>query len=663
MNYKILGFSLVAVLTLHASEVNLDNITVVEKIDSIKLKNISGEELKSADLGEALAKKAPSIEISRRSGIANDIILRGQKRDNINVIIDGGKIYGGCPNRMDPPISHVLTSNIESVKVDEGPYDVEDFGTLSGVVKVKTKEPKKVFKGEANLNIGSFGYKKGSLTLSGGNDKVKALLTISKEKSEQYKDGNADAFQEQLKKSGSQAKYLYKDSFTDLDSFTKKSIMTKLYFTISPNQKLKLSYTANRSKDVLYPNSSMDAIKDDSDLYNINWSIANLGEFSKKLEFIGYYSKVVHPMSNKYRNSSNGMAKEIVNDMLSKISGLRIKNSFYHDGALWSFGLDGSKRTWDGTYYKKTSTFWRKSIDNSVTKDKAIFAKVSKKLANHQLEMGTRYDKVNITNDANLNKPSFNYLSASLFDTIMIDKQTKLFWGVGKSSRVPDGRELYFVDKATGNVVGTPTLKKTTNTEFDLGVKKQFDSSNFKAKAFYSKLKDFIYFDKRDTKNNFVNIDAKIYGVELSGGWLASDMLSFEYGLSYTKGTKDKPLAGQSDKDLADISPLKLRLATNYFVNDSTDISLEMIAKSRWKNYDKDNGEQEIAGYGVLNLKVNKEISNKLKLTFGVDNLFDKTYSTSNTYNDLSLVVAGGSKKVKLNDPGRYMYLNANYSF
>ncbi|WP_293815956.1 TonB-dependent receptor plug domain-containing protein, partial [Thiolapillus sp.] len=96
-------------------------------VQGTRLNDISGKEVKSADLAEALAKKSASVSLVRRSGIANDIILRGQKKDNINILIDGGKIYGACPNRMDPPTSHILTNNIESVEITEGPYDVENF--------------------------------------------------------------------------------------------------------------------------------------------------------------------------------------------------------------------------------------------------------------------------------------------------------------------------------------------------------------------------------------------------------------------------------------------------------------------------------------------------------------------------------------------------------
>lgn len=174
---KITMLSFVVATALNANEATtLNEITIVEKSNSKLIKDINSEELKSADLAEALTKNSANISVVRRNGIANDIILRGQKKDNINILIDNAKIYGACPNRMDPPTSHVVTNNIKSVKIIEGPYDVENFGTLSGLVKVETKDPKEGFHGELNLNAGSFNYKKASATIEGGNDKVKPGL-------------------------------------------------------------------------------------------------------------------------------------------------------------------------------------------------------------------------------------------------------------------------------------------------------------------------------------------------------------------------------------------------------------------------------------------------------------------------------------------------------
>jgi len=121
-----------------------------------------------------------------------------------------------------------------------------------------------------------------------------------------------------------------------------------------------LAYTANRSEDILYPNTPMDAKKDDSDLYNIRYKAENLGKFSKKLEILYYYSKVKHPMSNIYRNSSKGKMGEVVNDMFSRIYGARVKNDFEIGDISVTLGVDASnfvgKRTQRGLHKNAVGT-------------------------------------------------------------------------------------------------------------------------------------------------------------------------------------------------------------------------------------------------------------------------------------------------------------------
>ena len=70
-----------------------------------------------------------------------------------------------------------------------------------------------------------------------------------------------------------------------MDAYTKKTVMAKLFWNITDNQELRLSYTANRSDDVLYPSSKMDALYDDSNIYNIEYIAKYLGEYSKELKY------------------------------------------------------------------------------------------------------------------------------------------------------------------------------------------------------------------------------------------------------------------------------------------------------------------------------------------------------------------------------------------
>ena len=52
------------------------------------------------DVGELLADDAGLWKL-RKGGIASDVVLRGLQSRDLNVLIDGQRIYGACPNHMD----------------------------------------------------------------------------------------------------------------------------------------------------------------------------------------------------------------------------------------------------------------------------------------------------------------------------------------------------------------------------------------------------------------------------------------------------------------------------------------------------------------------------------------------------------------------------------
>ena len=64
-----------------------------------------------------------------------------------------------------------------------------------------------------------------------------------------------------------------------------------------------------------------------------------------------------------------------------------------------------------------------------------------------------------------------------------------------------------------------------------------------------------------------------------------------------------------------------------------------------------------------MNLKVDHKFPYGFGLAAGVEYVFDKTYAVSNTYQDLTLLSLGGGEVMLMNEPGRYYYVNANYSF
>ena len=669
---KSITLSLLTLSALYASEVNLSTL----KVESTLITEVAQNAQTSADVAQALSTSVPSIDMSRRSGIANDILIRGQKRDNINVEVDGTKVYGACPNRMDPPVSHILANQIDEVEVTAGPYDVTSFGVMSGGVKIKTKKPTKEGKGEVNVGFGAFNYKKFGASASGGTDTVRVVVAASQETSDQYLDGNGDSIATQIDNNAAQDPTnlngtKLQTQYHDMPAYNKKSVMGKAFVTTAKDQELRLSVTANRSEDVLYGNSKMDALWDDSNIYSVEYNIANIGDTYKDVNLQYYHTDVDHPMSTKYRVA--GTTAYMTSHLTTAMDGVKLKHNLQLGRHKVLIGLDGSQRAWNGDYYStavatEVVTPKGKSIDNALTTNTAIFVKVNNSISNFNFSLGARYDMTNIKSDSTtLQSNDYTGINANLMTTYNLNKNSKLFLGFGQASRVPDARELYFTS-AMKKHVGTDNLKQTTNQEVDLGYEVNADSFKFKIKAFYSMLKDYIYYQKEAngvaiTTNNFKNIDATVYGAELSSSYYATDDITIDLGASYKHGQKDETLAGQTGTNLADMAPLRGNIAVNYEYMNNSLATLEVQASDAWTDIDSENGEQELGAWAVINAKVKHAINKKFDFTLGVNNIMNETYASSNTYADLTLITSGSTDVMLMNEPGRYIYTNLDFKF
>lgn len=537
---KIIALSLVAASAVMAADVELAPIGV----EATQISDVAHKAQTSADVAQALSDSIPSIDMNRRSGIANDIYIRGQKRDNISIDIDGTKVCGACPNRMDPPVSHIVTNQIESIEVIEGPYDVENFGTLSGGVKIKTKKPSAQEQGEINVGFGSFGYQKFGASASGGTERVRVSAAVSTETSNQYKDGDGNTLAEQTANSAPLPNQ-YSTKYKDEPAYTKKSAMAKAYIKTLEDQELRLSVTANRSSDILYANTPMDAAYDDSNIYSVEYNIDNVSDVYKNINLQYYHSDVDHPMDTKYRVTAitpNPMMGNqqlyMTNQLQTAMDGLKLKNSFDLDSYKLLVGLDTSKRMWQGEKFM-TNTLTGMQMPSSVslsrteTTNQAIFSSLENSYGALDMAFGARLDgtKIDVQDPAKRDR-SYSALSANLLTTYNLDSQNKLFLGVGQASRVPDARELYITS-------GTDGLEQVTNQEADLGYETHNDLGKFKAKLFYSMLDNYIFYNYATKK--FENQDATLYGAKISASLYATDALSFDMGASY-KRSKEKTL-------------------------------------------------------------------------------------------------------------------------
>jgi len=688
---KQYALSLLPLLMAHPlSAITIEKITIEEDaVQKVDTKKLGKEELKftrQMDLGEILSETLPEITHVRASSVGNDIILRGQKKDNINVMVDGQKVCGACPNRMDPPAMHVSSSQIQHIEVKEGPFDVKNFGSLSGMVNVVTKDPESGIHGTLAYTKGSFGYDKKSIIVEGGDETVTMLVGFSKETSEQYKDGDGKTLAEQVKDSGIGGNAYLNDR---MKAYTRDNLWAKAVIKPTDSQKLTMSYFSDDAVDVLYPAFSMDAQVDKTTMLGLKYELSYLSAFSEKLLFEAYDSKVEHEMGNAFRKSKNAtttmpngmeMSMYRTHAVDATIRGLRIENQAWAHGHHVTIGFDTSLRNWDGRCVSEPSKMVRQiRIPDVDTQNSALYLKTKSTFNAFDLAIGMRSDsttieaskeRINHTKNPSLvgtyyagkEDNDYNNFSANALLRYNHSDATSAYIGVGQSARVPDAKELYFIAVMNGSwkIQGNPDLDPTINREVDLGLESVWGDTLFKVNYFHSQLTDFIYAHKSGMTTTFSNIDATITGGDISLETLWGDMWVSELGAAWQKGEKEDPLAGQSDKDLAEIPPLKVRAALKYEA--SNYYSMAEVLHTEDQTPDKDNGEVEVDGYTTFNLRGGYAWESGFQLNAGIDNLFDETYAVNNTYVGRGMFT-GTTDIVLLNEPGRSYYINGTFRF
>ncbi|WP_348704045.1 TonB-dependent receptor plug domain-containing protein [uncultured Neptuniibacter sp.] len=95
-------------------------------------KSTAGVKAAPVSDGGELLQSVSGVSAVRMGGRALDPIIRGQKETQLNILLDGAYIHGGCPNRMDPPTAYTSVDSYDRVTVIKGNRTVVYGGGGSG---------------------------------------------------------------------------------------------------------------------------------------------------------------------------------------------------------------------------------------------------------------------------------------------------------------------------------------------------------------------------------------------------------------------------------------------------------------------------------------------------------------------------------------------------
>lgn len=89
-----------------------------------------------------LIQHLPGISLYQGGGVSSLPVIRGLADDRIRVKVDGMDLISACANHMNPPLSYIDPSNIESIQVFAGISPVSLGGdSIAGAIVVKSAKP------------------------------------------------------------------------------------------------------------------------------------------------------------------------------------------------------------------------------------------------------------------------------------------------------------------------------------------------------------------------------------------------------------------------------------------------------------------------------------------------------------------------------------------
>ncbi|MGD8896142.1 MAG: TonB-dependent receptor, partial [Acidobacteriota bacterium] len=480
------------------------------------------------DIGEALSTTV-GVSSVRKGGIANDVVVRGLGQRDLNVLIDGQRVHGACPNRMDPAAFHVDFAEVDRVEVAKGPFDVRNQGSLGGVVNVVTRRPERGFRVAPLLAAGSFGFVNPAVTASWAGEQVSVLGGYSYRVSEPFRDGSGTRFTETTD---------YRPEAYGQDAFEIGTGWAQLGWRRGERHRLQLSWTRQQADSVLSPYLKMDAIDDDTDRLNLLYEATALPGAVKGLVARVSYSRVDHWMTDESRLSSIGAPRgwSMGTDASTETAEARLELRV----ASVSVGVDARRRRWDartamaGMGYKEQHT-----IPDVRTDTAGLFAEGSRGLGSHLLlTAGARLDHVRAQADESIANTDLYYAYYGTRTTsvshVLPGGRVRLGWAdpsgfglaatLGHTARVGEANELFVALRRKGHDwVGYPNLKPARNTGLDVTASWEHAGMRLSGSLFVSRIANFIDVVARDRAasgpgnadaRTWANVDATMRGLE-----------------------------------------------------------------------------------------------------------------------------------------------------
>jgi iron complex outermembrane receptor protein len=611
----------------------------------------------------------PEFNSIRKGGnYGFDPVFRGFKYDQLNVVLNGAQsATAACPNRMDPPTSQMAPNMIDRIEVLKGPYALRygtGFGATLNFIPTGLR-----FSAENDVygrlstgfeSNGDIARGESQIGFSGKNHDISFFGSWSQ--GNDYTAGNGEIVQ---------------------SDFQRGSFGTNLGFKLSQNQEVRISAIYNSARDSDFPALAMDLRTDDTWLFNARHDIQFNNERLKSWNTTVYGSFVDHLMDNLLKPLDPRMLNAQTAATTYNYGG-RTEGEWRFNNAKMYAGADLRVEGAEGTRIREflmgpnagnsvEDNAWQ---DGRITKT-GVFAEYQLKgsgldyVFSGRLELNNAKindaanEFINVNSETSVTQlnPSF---SVGLLKDLSNTVKTGLWLGRAQRSGGLTERFINFFPVGIDpfEMVGNPELDPEVNNQIDLTFTwSPSDNTVINFDVFGSYLQNFISsvinpdLDPRLPMSpgvrQFINIDEAFKtGFEISWSQKLFAGLQHQLGIAYTYA-EDL----ERDEPLPEIAPLDFRyiLSGSYLDNKLTpELAFRYVAEQN--RISNEFGETATPSFALLDVNISYQITEKLSVNAGVNNLFDKNY-----YEHLNRSVRGTANPIFA--PGRNFFTNLNFNF
>ena len=628
-----------------------------EAENPVVIRVTEGQSAEAARLSAAAIQTEPvqrlssdaSVSLSRMGGRGLDPVIRGQNEERVEVLLDGMRVEGACPSRMDPPTSRLSTALAPVLEVRTSNRTLRWGPIAGGQVVATTAAPEFADDNRTtgHLTLGGADNGEGKLvngSVAAGSKDAFIRLAGGYDEADDYEDGD-----------GSEVRSSYENTEGRVDGA----------WTADNGLYIKGMVSRQEERDVSFPGRGMDAPKTDTDLYRLELGapVANGG-----WNLMAWQADVDHVMDNFSLREQTAPMKMLTASETST-QGVRLvldqTINYTKDIAI---GVDVESNDWDAALNNVDKDVVASYMWPGVERDRVgVFVEAFHQIRmNTRLGAGIRYDRVEMQatkadQTYMLKKPDGTMVSMSaakayeqVYGTTNTDANDDNVSGfvsgewryapnrsldvvASHSVRSPGVTERY-VNKMLG-WVGNPGLDTEKHNKLEISLSGREGNWNWRPAVWVDQVDDYVL----RSQDRYHNIDARLLGVEGQLGW-SNGTWSTNSKLASVRGENR-----DADKALPRIPPIQFIQTLGWHHQGHT-LEAEWQLARRQDRVDLESGldPSTSPGYGVFNLSGTHPLMANLSLTWAVDNVFDKTWASH-----VSKADALGEEFFKVNEPGR----------